>query len=209
MKRSRPLTRDDFAEIQRSGSSAKDNRTLDPPTFLGSGCLTTLVSTVVSQRLCVSTYQIRKGNGSKVSFNVKHYVDADTAKQNSIELAAVAALEESQHDDETGLCVWPASFLLMEWLASRDLAMQTVLELGAGCGIVGIAAGCLSARSTVITDGSKEAVKLMDENIATNTLDGPVRSALRLWGQDDCAGEDKYDIVLACEVFCVCSPPQS
>jgi uncharacterized protein len=49
-------------------------------------------------------------------------------------------------DDTTGLGIWPASLLAARWLAmSRELRIliqnKVFLELGAGCGVPGIAAG--------------------------------------------------------------------
>lgn len=52
-------------------------------------------------------------------------------------------------DDATGLGIWPASLLAARWLAlSEDIKNlirnNIFLELGAGCGVPGIAAGILS-----------------------------------------------------------------
>jgi len=156
-----------------------------------------LKSTGPAANTCVTTYGWE--NSGSGEFEVKHYVDADTAKQNTLE--AIAAGEESGHDDETGLCLWPASFLLIEWLASRQAALPrlTVLELGSGCGLVGLAASCLGAKKVELTDGSDEAVRLAAENIKANASEDAAHISLKLmrWGSP--VGR-KFDIVTACEV---------
>ena len=191
------LSRDELVEVQRCGAFASDERTLEPASYLGHGCRTTLTATTqaIGTKTCTSTYRIQ-GSGDAVSFTVKHFVDADSAKETTQGAAS------DGHADETGLCLWPVSFLLMEWLASREreLGNASVLELGAGCGLVGLAASSIGAAFTKITDGSEAAIRLVAENIKANALQDRAKSQMLRWGEAHAAAEQKFDIVIACEV---------
>ena len=69
----------------------------------------------------------------------------------------------------TGLNVWDGSLLLTKYLAQHDHIVKNkhVLELGAGCGVVGLAAGVLGAASIVLTDLSY-CQSLLQSNINAN-----------------------------------------
>lgn len=57
---------------------------------------------------------------------------------------------------DIGFDIWPASLLLAEYLAERPsmVAGCSVLEVGSGAGLCGLAAATLSAKHTVLTDYS-------------------------------------------------------
>ncbi|CAE8740268.1 unnamed protein product [Polarella glacialis] len=69
----------------------------------------------------------------------------------------------------TGCQLWPSSIVLAKELLRRPhlVAGKKVLEVGAGCGLLGITAGRL-ARSILITDGDEEVVRNLEFNIETN-----------------------------------------
>lgn len=66
--------------------------------------------------------------------------------------------------------IWPASVILSQLLWSRQHLVhgQTVLELGAGMGLVGLAAMRCGATSALLTDLDNKAVQHMRVNIANN-----------------------------------------
>ena len=196
MKRGR-MSRDDFVEVQRGGASAADSRTLEPARYFPGCWLSLSGPPVVTGLQCTSKFRISGGaaNPVRATMEVSHYADADAAAADDDDSRG----NPDEHCDETGLTLWPASFLLIEWLASRasQLPQLSLLELGAGCGIVGLAAACLGAR-TSITDGSKHAVKLAARNISANKLEGVASAKVLLWGQHH--QEGLYDLVVACEV---------
>eukprot|EP00435_Cladocopium_sp_Y103_P029615 s452_g7.t1 len=108
-----------------------------------------------------------------------------------------------------GSSLWPSGFLLAEALATgavplpRPLAGSSVLELGAGPGLPGLAAARMGARVT-LTDYS-ELVPLMKRNILHNQLEGAKATTLD-WSQvsgSQLASELKrapLDFILAADV---------
>jgi len=74
-------------------------------------------------------------------------------------------------DGGTGLNVWDGSLLLARYLEKRPeiVRNKTVLELGSGCGLVGIASAVLDAKEVTMTD-LQYAVPLMQENVEMNKL---------------------------------------
>jgi len=72
-------------------------------------------------------------------------------------------------DGGTGLNVWDGALLLARYLEKRPdiVKNKKVLELGSGCGLVGIASGILGASEVVMTD-LQYALPLMRENVERN-----------------------------------------
>ncbi|KAJ2310770.1 hypothetical protein IWW54_003011, partial [Coemansia sp. RSA 2705] len=92
-----------------------------------------------------------------------------------------------------GATVWDAGLVLAKYLDRQtaegrlDLAGKTVLELGAGTGIVGIALARLQPQSTVVLTDKQELVPLLERNIALNGAQNA--SAQRLdWTEADGIG---------------------
>lgn len=80
-----------------------------------------------------------------------------------------------QKADLTGCSIWDASLLLalvldVDFASSSYFKDKTVLELGAGCGVVGMVAARSGARLTVLTDCCAEALQQMSETIEENSL---------------------------------------
>jgi len=71
--------------------------------------------------------------------------------------------------DGTGLNVWDAAILLARYLElfPEKVCSKSVLELGSGCGLVGIAAGLLGAKEVVLTD-LEYSLPLMEDNVQRN-----------------------------------------
>mmetsp|Transcript_22503 Transcript_22503/g.47070 ORF Transcript_22503/g.47070 Transcript_22503/m.47070 type:complete len:289 (-) Transcript_22503:1491-2357(-) len=72
-------------------------------------------------------------------------------------------------DGGTGLNVWDGALLLARYLEKKSQIVEgkRILELGGGCGLVGIAAAILGAKHVIITDLSY-ALPLMKENVLRN-----------------------------------------
>ena len=81
----------------------------------------------------------------------------------------------------TGLRLWPVARLAIgacaaQWAGLR-VAGKSVLELGCGCGAVGLACAALGARSVWLTDIDEAALALAARNAALNGLEGTARAA--------------------------------
>jgi len=89
--------------------------------------------------------------------------------------------------DLTGQILWPVSILLSYFLASRQgqeiVAGKNVVELGAGCGLGGIAAASF-CNQVVLTDGNEIVMDLLQknaesrENVSASAFEWGTRSEL-------------------------------
>mmetsp|Transcript_41090 Transcript_41090/g.80607 ORF Transcript_41090/g.80607 Transcript_41090/m.80607 type:complete len:265 (+) Transcript_41090:136-930(+) len=70
-------------------------------------------------------------------------------------------------DAWTGSVVWACSYLFSRKLESLDLTGQTVLELGAGCGLCGLIA-CAQSNARVVSTDQTNIVPLVQQNVAAN-----------------------------------------
>jgi predicted nicotinamide N-methyase len=93
-------------------------------------------------------------------------------------------------ENEVGLRLWEAAFLLSEYLLSDpDLVRSAeVYELGAGLGLVGlIAAFCGSPSGVCLTDGDAEVLRFLRHNVEVNEALGmgsPAKAELRVESLD-------------------------
>ena len=78
---------------------------------------------------------------------------------------------EKATDDFTGWTIWAAATLKARWIAERPelFAGKDCIELGAGCGLTGLAAACCTpAKSVVLSDYPKETMENLLYNTARN-----------------------------------------
>jgi hypothetical protein len=87
--------------------------------------------------------------------------------------------QDSRNGQHTGGIVWETSYLLLEYLCKRNQPLGRILEVGAGCGLLGIGLQAVSARqsskallsplvtSVVMTDVAP-VVDLLRENLKCN-----------------------------------------
>ncbi|KAK5171446.1 Protein-lysine N-methyltransferase efm6 [Saxophila tyrrhenica] len=99
---------------------------------------------------------------------------------------------------------WPAGMVLAKYLLRRkrdELRESTILELGAGSGLVGLAitVGCQPTTPVCITD-QKPMLALMQQNTALNNLQDKVVPAVYNWGADSLVPVAEHpDVVLAAD----------
>merc|ERR1712125_281516 len=78
---------------------------------------------------------------------------------------------------------------------------RRVLDLGCGCGLLGLAALSVGAREVVLLDAAPEVAALARRNAQRNAVDG--RQALvvsRSW-REDLSDLGTFDVVFACDVL--------
>lgn len=106
--------------------------------------------------------------------------------------------------DLTGLALWPAPVALSAHVTSslgRLVVGRRVLDLGCGCGLVGLAALAAGAAHVVLLDSSPEAVELARRNAAANIgAAGKAEVVCSSW-RDGLPQLGKFGLVLASDVL--------
>ncbi|KAJ2003943.1 Protein-lysine N-methyltransferase efm6 [Coemansia thaxteri] len=93
-----------------------------------------------------------------------------------------------------GSTVWDAALVVAKYIERQtdegklDLRGKTVLELGSGTGLVGIAIGRLHPKSHVVVTDKQELVGLLERNIALNSASDNTRAEKLDWRETDKAG---------------------
>jgi hypothetical protein len=82
----------------------------------------------------------------------------------------------------TAYKVWPAAYDLAHRLSVLNIAGKSVLELGAGCGLPGLAAWCVGARRVLLTDVA-ENIPRLSQLIEQNGASSAVAVAELDWTQ--------------------------
>ncbi len=127
------------------------------------------------------------------NFSVDGYNIKLVAVDNSDEIL-LASVEQ----DETPLWleIWPASIGLARWfLQGPDLTGQTVLELGCGLGLAGLAAAARGAR-VVLTDYIPASVELAVESVCLNGFNATGKVA----DWRDFRITEKYDYIVGADI---------
>lgn len=127
--------------------------------------------------------------------------------------------QQRDSDDHTGelrqttfRCVWDGADVLARYLERTHLPLgkspNHILELGAGCGLVGIAAGCLCPTASVTLTDLPAALPQLRANIDRNRAvlgpdTGRVRAMALDWAAAPLDSEQlgPYDLVLASDVI--------
>ena len=70
--------------------------------------------------------------------------------------------------------MWPSAVLLSHWLVQNAFIVRRpgirCLELGAGCGLVGLVAGRLGASSVILTDFNQTVLRNLEQNVQLNDV---------------------------------------
>jgi predicted nicotinamide N-methyase len=104
--------------------------------------------------------------------------------------------------DTTGLSIWSASLVLARWLNTKSWDNASVVELGAGCGVPGLAvAACQpSPRQVYVTDLNPQTVDNLDHNIKLNEFKDV--QALRMdWCDRSTWPKEKLDYVVGSDLI--------
>jgi len=89
-------------------------------------------------------------------------------------ISQIHARQSSQED--VGFVMWPAALLLSLYVAANVplFAHNTVLELGAGCGLTGLVCGKVGATSVTTTDYNEAVLANLKSNVKINELEAVV-----------------------------------
>jgi ribosomal protein L11 methyltransferase len=118
---------------------------------------------------------------------VPPWVEAPAAARHSIRLEAKMAFGTGSHESTR------IAAILLERLA---MAGRSVLDIGAGTGILALYAGLLGAREVLALDIDPVAGPCMNENLVLNPLPAGCRFRTLVGGTDSLAMSARFDIVL-------------
>ncbi|KAL7471716.1 hypothetical protein ACHAXS_012014 [Conticribra weissflogii] len=115
---------------------------------------------------------------------------------------------QSPIEDTTGLGIWCASLVMARWLASPEMTKRmegkNVVELGAGCGVPGLAAAVYGKpKSVTITDLNPETIDNIQYNIGLNASNTPAKlvgSSID-WGDETTYPSDEIDFVIGSDLI--------
>ena len=127
------------------------------------------------------------------------------------EVSKTSILKLQQSYEALGTTVWDGSIALAKMFDNREVFplsyLQTcrVLELGAGCGLVGIYLCLLGAKMTVLTD-MHCCIKTLKDNVTSNVT-GSYSSRITVmeysWGEStrELTKDGLFDLIIAAEVL--------
>lgn len=135
----------------------------------------------------------------------KRQVELDPGRQLRLTLIEDPTIDVGGDDAWCAWCLWPGAKVLTEYLATLDdaeLAGRSVLELGSGCGAVGMYLAQRHASPVLLTDVYR-ALPLLKRNIKANSL--PCDALPLPWGTPlerlapDIKRRVPFDLVVASE----------
>ncbi|KAJ1719757.1 Protein-lysine N-methyltransferase efm6 [Coemansia erecta] len=143
-----------------------------------------------------------------MTFNSDNYIEYELEISRA-EASPVRVLQDATGAARCGVgsTVWDAGLVMAKYLDHQaqsgelDLTGKTVLELGAGTGIVGISLARLQPKCTVILTDKAELVPLLKHNVGMNTCENAIAEALD-WcdsGEQQLSGrwsEARPDVIL-------------
>ena len=120
-------------------------------------------------------------------------------------------VRQDPSNQTTGGCVWETSYLLAQW-AHRELSARMressvrILEVGAGCGLLGLSLAAAGAR--VLLTETAEAMSNLEHNVGQNppraARGGAVATATLHWGDAEhmaqAAARGPFDLLLGTDV---------
>lgn len=112
---------------------------------------------------------------------------------------------ERPDQDTTGLSIWSASLVMARWMQTKTEIWKdaTVLELGSGCGVPGLAVAASSSRprQVYVTDLNPQTVENLKHNVTLNGFDDIVESSCMDWSDETTWPKDKVDYVIGSDLI--------
>jgi hypothetical protein len=120
----------------------------------------------------------------------------------------------SDQRDSTGIMIWPATHLICHHLASKNVG-ECVLELGCGCGMVGIISSKANThRLWLSTDRDEQALDMCRRNYVLNKMNAEQLLARCLeWGNEShiqnlvdelgvrSPGKERFDAIVGADII--------
>jgi len=115
-------------------------------------------------------------------------------------------------DDTTGLGIWCASIVMARWMASLSCKLlfeqKSVLELGSGCGLPGLAIALYNpnVKSIYVTDLNPKTIENLQYNIqlnsnSTNTSFDQIKALSMDWGDESTWPNEKLDCIIGSDLI--------
>ncbi|KAJ9619515.1 Protein-lysine N-methyltransferase efm6 [Taxawa tesnikishii (nom. ined.)] len=142
-----------------------------------------------------------------VSEELARLPEYKAAGSSTLDFDGLLATPLKLHEDLSNGCggqLWPAGMVLAKYMLRKhtgDIGSRSIIELGAGGGLVGLAValGCKVQQPIHITD-QVPMLALMQQNITLNSLDGRVKASVYDWGESVPEDFPRHpDIVLAAD----------
>ncbi|KAJ5081419.1 hypothetical protein NUU61_009683 [Penicillium alfredii] len=100
--------------------------------------------------------------------------------------------------------LWPAGMVLAKYLLCQhrsNLSDKTIVELGAGGGLVGLAVarGCEIGQPPIYVTDQEPMLPLMEANIQLNCLSSTVSATVFNWGEPEPENFPEPDVILAAD----------
>jgi predicted nicotinamide N-methyase len=111
----------------------------------------------------------------------------------------ICSIDECKHSSWEGGSIWPPALSLARYLDSSEqqVAGKTVLELGAGCGLVGLVAAHLGAEHVTLTDRAC-AMAILEHNVAVNSMGERVTVRELEW-EGGASDVETFSLIIASE----------
>lgn len=110
---------------------------------------------------------------------------------------------ERPDQDTTGLSIWSASLVMARWMqAKRNLWKdKTVLELGSGCGVPGLAVARCSPRRVYLTDLNPQTVENLKHNVELNEVQDFVETSCMDWSDRSTWPQEQVDCLIGSDLI--------
>lgn len=110
---------------------------------------------------------------------------------------------ERPDQDTTGLSIWSASLVMARWMqAKRDLwEDKTVLELGSGCGVPGLAVARCSPKKVYLTDLNPQTVENLQFNVELNGVQDFVHASCMDWSEQSTWPKERVDCLIGSDLI--------
>lgn len=141
--------------------------------------------------------------GNNVKFQVRELAIAQSSEDTILG-------QENPEDDTTGLGIWATSLICARWMVEwfqtnanngGDKEYKYVMELGAGCGVPGLAVATMGVSSRVyLTDFNARTVMNLSHNVEANGLKN-VEVLNMNWQDRSTWPEEKMDVVIGSDLI--------